>query len=261
MRRRARRRPRAAGCGAPSPIAPGAAGAGPSRSMSVVSAPAAASALFGPRRVPGYRRWSLWALLIALVAALLATLVWLAGRYEASQVQSKLERDTADALGDIRSALTRNVQTLQALQAGHPTRASWSNEADRLLRDQREWVRIEWRDSALGTVAAVDTPYRSPVFARLGRANGRRVSGPAYSSSYFVPQLDGLGLEVMELCLPQVTAGELTGYIVATYSLSEILSGMVGPQLMRSQEISFTEADGTRLAMHGAIRRGARVFT
>jgi two-component system sensor histidine kinase DctS len=240
--------------------------------MNAAQASPHGSHLFGPRRIPTYRRWSLWALLIALVAALLVTLVWLAGRYEASQVQSKLERDTADALSDIRSALTRNVQSLQALQAGHPTRASWSNEADRLLREHREWVRIEWRDSALRTFAAVDTPFRSPVFARLGRANaqadvalacanGRRVSGPAYSSSYFVPQLDGLGLEVMELCLPQVTAGELTGYIVATYSLSEILSGMVGPQLMRSQEISFTEADGTRLAMHGAIRRGARVFT
>ena len=35
-------------------------------------------------------RWSLWSLLIVLVGALLVTLVWLAGRYEASQVQSKL---------------------------------------------------------------------------------------------------------------------------------------------------------------------------
>jgi two-component system, LuxR family, sensor histidine kinase DctS len=232
----------------------------------------AAPPLFGPRRTPAYRRWALWALLIALVAALLVTLVWLAGRYEASQVQSKLERDTTDALIDIRSGLTRNVQSLQALQAGHPTRASWSNEAARLLREHREWVRIEWRDAALQTVAFEDSPYRTPVFARLGRANaqpdvalacanGRRVSGPAYSSSYFVPLLDGLGVEVMELCLPQVTAGHLTGYIVATYSLSEILSALVGPQIMRSQEVSFTEADGTRLALHGAARRGSRVFT
>jgi two-component system, LuxR family, sensor histidine kinase DctS len=232
----------------------------------------AAPPLFGPRRIPAYRRWALWALLIALVAALLVTLVWLAGRYEASQVQSKLEHDTTDALIDIRSGLTRNVQSLQALQAGHPTRASWSNEAVRLLREHREWVRIEWRDAALETLAFEDSPYRTPVFARLGRsnaqpdvalacANGRRVSGPAYSSSYFVPLLDGLGVEVMELCLPQVTAGHLTGYIVATYSLSEILSALVGPQIMRSQEVSFTEADGTRLALHGAARRGSRVFT
>jgi two-component system sensor histidine kinase DctS len=36
---------------------------------------------------------------------------------------------------------------------------------------------------------------------------------------------------------------------------------MVGPQLTRSQEVSFTEADGTRLAMHGTPRRGSRIFT
>jgi two-component system sensor histidine kinase DctS len=63
------------------------------------------------------------------------------------------------------------------------------------------------------------------------------------------------------MCLPLVTSGQINGYVVATYSLSEILTGLVGPQLTRSQEISFTEADGTRLAVHGASRRGNRVFT
>jgi two-component system, LuxR family, sensor histidine kinase DctS len=95
----------------------------------------------------------------------------------------------------------------------------------------------------------------------LACANARRLSGPGYATSYFVPQFDGLGLEVMELCLPQVTAGQVTGYLVATYSLSEILAGLVGPQLTRSQEVSFTEADGTRLALHGTARRGNRVFS
>jgi two-component system sensor histidine kinase DctS len=218
------------------------------------------------------RRWSLWLLLIVLVASLLDTLVWLAGRYEASEVQSRLERDNADALSDLRSALTRNIQSLQALQAGGPTRASWSEAAAALLREHREWVRIEWRDSDLATLAAVDTPFRSPVFAKLGRANahadvalvcaaGRRFSGPAYSTSYFVPQMDGLGMEVMELCVPQVNAGRLTGYVVATYSLSDVLANLIGPQLTRSQEVSFTEPDGTRLAVHGHARRGSRVFT
>jgi two-component system sensor histidine kinase DctS len=40
-----------------------------------------------------------------------------------------------------------------------------------------------------------------------------------------------------------------------------MLVNMVGPQLTRSQEVSFTEADGTRLAMHGTPRRGSRIFT
>ena len=48
------------------------------------------------------RRRSLWAALVALVIAVLVTLVWLAGRYEASQVQAELEaiklkRDTTSS--------------------------------------------------------------------------------------------------------------------------------------------------------------------
>jgi two-component system sensor histidine kinase DctS len=224
------------------------------------------------RRFAASQRWGLWVWLIVLVAGVLVTLVWLAGRYEASQVQSKLERDTADALGDLRSALTRNAQSLQALQSGHPTSASWTEQAAGLLREHREWMRIEWRDAALETIAFAESPFRPPVFALLGRANAhadmalacanaRRVSGPAYSSSYFLPQPGGLGLQVMELCLPQLAAGRPTGYVVATYSLGEMLADLVGPQLMRSKQVSFTQADGTRLALLGAARRGSRVFT
>ena len=230
------------------------------------------SRLPATRRLSAYLRWSLWALLSALVASLLVTLIWLAGRYEASQVQSKLDRDSAEALSDIRSALTRNVQSLQALHSTNERRQEWFAEAQALLREHREWMRLEWRDRSLVTLQAADTPYRPAVFARLGRANAqadvglacanaRRVSGPAYSSSYFVPQMDGLGIEVMELCLPLVSGGQLTGYAVATYSLGEMLAGLVGPQLTRSQEVSFTEADGTRLSMHGSARHGTRVFT
>ena len=72
-------------------------------------------------RPAGLPRWGLWVLLVALVAILLSTLVWLAGRYEDSQLQSSLERDAAEAASDLRAGLTRNVQSLQALQAGTPT--------------------------------------------------------------------------------------------------------------------------------------------
>ncbi len=223
-------------------------------------------------RPAGLPRWGLWALLVALVAILLSTLVWLAGRYEDSQLQSSLERDAAEAASDLRSGLTRNVQSLQALQAGTPTPERWTSEARQLLHERRELVRIEWRDELLGVLAFAETPYRAPVFARIGRpdarahvalacANARRASGPGYGISYFLPQADGLGLEVMELCLPQASGGEPAGYVVATYALGQMLSSLVGPQLSRGQDVSFTEADGTRLAMHGGLRRGTRVFT
>jgi two-component system sensor histidine kinase DctS len=229
--------------------------------------------LFTPRLTSATRRWLLWGALLVLIAGLLAILVWLAGRYEASQVQDRLERDAANAVSDIRTGLTRDVQGLQVLQSTSAARSDlWMTDATSLLRTHRELVRIEWRDKTMAVLQSVDTPVRTPVFDHLGRgnsvadiqvacANARRSSGPAYAPSYFVPQRDGLGLEVMDLCLPVVTVGELTGYLVATYSLQDILTELVSRHLSRNQDVSFTEADGARLAFHGLSMRGTRVFT
>ena len=206
-----------------------------------------------------------------LVFAMLATLVWLAGRYEASQVQSRLERDTADAVSDIRVALTRNLQSLQALNAGEPGDLAWEVEATELLRNRRELVRIEWRDASLRVRTHAQSPYRPVAWdlrlrdgsqsdAGIACANARRLSSPAYSSSYFQPYGDGLGSEMMELCLPLTSGGRTTGFLVATYSLQDMLLNLVAPSLTRNQEASFTEADGTRLAVLGAARRGSRMF-
>ncbi|GAB3665820.1 two-component system sensor histidine kinase NtrB [Ramlibacter alkalitolerans] len=223
-------------------------------------------------RLTTLRRWSLWVLLGVLVVALLVTLVYLAARYEASVAQANVERDAADALSDMRAALTRNVQELQALQSGPPRREQWRAQAEQLLRVHREWVRIEARGPKLELRDAVDSPYRTPVFGRFGRENSlpevqqacataTRISSHAYARSHFVPLADGFGLELMELCLPHVEAGRLIGFVVATYSLVDLLATQIGPQMGKSQEISFTEADGTRLAMHGLARRGQRVFS
>ena len=217
------------------------------------------------------RRWALWVLLAALLAGLLSTLVWLAGRYEASQVQSRLEQDAAQMVTDIRAALTRNVQSFQALQANSPSPGVWRISAAEVLHENREIMRLEWRDVALGMMSYAETPYRSSVFERLGRdgtqtdvgfacAAARRFSGPAYSISYFLPQSDGLGLEVLDLCLPVLSAGRLSGYLVATYSLPDILAELVGRQVARGQGLAFTEADGTRLAMYGNPTRGSQAY-
>ena len=219
-----------------------------------------------------WRRWSLWTALIALVVSMLVTMVWLAGRYEASQVQSHLERDTADAVSDIRAALTRNLQSLQALNSGDPGLLAWEVEASDLLRNQRELVRLEWRDSAMRLRTHVQSPYRAVLWDRGLRehnhseasqacSTARRLSSPAYSGSYYQPHVDGLGSELMELCLPLTANGRPTGFLVATYSLQSVLADMVGASLTRSQEASFTEPDGTRLAVLGATRRGSRMFT
>ena len=222
-------------------------------------------------RQVGVRRSALWMLLLALLVALLGTLVWLAGRYEASQIQSRLDRDAVETVTDIRSGLTRNIQTLQASVSNDRTTDAWQSPAAGLLRDRREIMRLEWRSESLEVLVAADTPYRSPVFERLGRATAqadvslacttaRRVSGPAYSTSYFMPQPDGLGFEMLDMCMPITVAGRITGYTVATYSLQDVLAELVGKQVARGQNLSFTEADGTRLALYGMPTRGNRNY-
>ena len=220
-----------------------------------------------------WRRWSLWTLLVVLVASMLVTLVWLAGRYEASQVQTRVERDASDAVADIRIAFAHNVQSMQSLQLGEPELASWESRASELLNARRELVRLEWRDSRLKLRAYAESPFRpmnwdpsemssiGHVDTNLSCSNARRVGGPSYSSSYFQPLPNGMGSEMMELCLPLISDGRVTGFLVATYSLQTVLVDLVAPGLQRGQEVSFTEADGTRLAVVGAMRRGTRMFT
>ena len=219
----------------------------------------------------GLRRYALWLLLLSLVGLLLVTLVWLAGRYETSQMQSRLERDALEMVTDIRVGLTRNIQNIQALRITDRSPDAWLFPAAELLREHREIMRLEWRSNALKVVAQADTPYRSPVFERLGRAAAqadvtlacsaaRRFNSAAYSSSYFMPQPDGLGFEMLDMCLPVMLGGQLAGYMVATYSLQDVLAELVGKQLARGQSLAFTEADGTRLALHGMVPRGNQIF-
>ena len=219
-----------------------------------------------------WRRWSLWTLLVVLVGSMLITLVWLAGRYEASQVQARVERDAADAVADIRLAFAHNVQNMQLLQSGDPDLTSWETRATDLLNVRRELVRLEWRDPQLKVRAHAESPFRSINWdsvdgssahsdLNLSCTNARRLGGPSYSSSYFQPLPNGMGSEMMELCLPLLHDGNLRGFLVATYSLQTVLVDLVAPSLQRGQEVSFTEADGTRLAVVGATRRGTRMFS
>ncbi len=261
--------------------AAGPAPAGPQPGTSGVAPPAARARRWSARPLARWRslrsvwrRWFLWLLLAGLVLVLLVTVVWLAGRHEAEQVQAAIDRNTADAAADLRGALLRNAQSLQGLQSDGLARGRWPGEAEALLHARRELLRIEWRDAALHPLAAVDTPYRarsldahSDSLARqsdvaLACAAARRAGTAAYSPSHYVPTPTGAGagLEVMELCLPSGAAA--TDYLVASYSLRDVLLETVGPVLGRGHDVSLNEVDGTRLvAIGGARRAGSRVFT
>ena len=222
-------------------------------------------------------------MLAMLVLALLGTVVWLAGRHEVEQAQAVLDRDTTDAVADLRVSLQRNIQSLRALrlpaqnegQAGNggdaqtlQGDAAWPPEAAALMREHRAMVRLERRDAGLVPLAVLETPYRTRIFDKATRGSeqndvalactaARKLAAPAYSPSPYVPMLEGGGIELLELCVP--IDG---GYLVATYGLRDMLTELLGPTLARGQEVAFAEPDGTRLAIIGVRRRaGTRIFT
>lgn len=207
---------------------------------------------------------------------MLITLVWLAGRYEATQVQDQLEHDTAQAVALIRSTLGRNLLDLQALQPLSTHDGPWHLRAAALLQMRSEILKLDLRAPDMTLLQRLQTPYRSglsstdthsvsdtalhhPTIAAC--ASAQRMSTPSYSASYFEFLGGASGTEVMEVCVPLGTGATPEGFVVATYALRNILAILADTKLAHSQEVSFTEPDGTRLAIIGAAWRGSHIFT
>lgn len=196
----------------------------------------------------------------------------LARGFQESQARQQLDTETANLVSDIRSGLNRNVQTLQSLHTMGRSPGAWEQFALEVLEQHRELVRLEWRDRNLRTLAERISPFyqqgmgprpRQEVEQDVAVAcNGaRRTSAPAYAPSYFWPDKDGHGQELMEMCIPMSDTGKFTGYIVATYSLQGVLTELLERRTVRGRGVSLTEVDGTRLALSGARPRGDSVAT
>jgi two-component system, LuxR family, sensor histidine kinase DctS len=216
------------------------------------------------------RRWLLWGALLLLVATLLGVLVFLAAEYEEARDQEALERDANALASDIRSGLVRNVQTLQSLHSVAPSADSWQGPAAELLSQHRELVRLEWRNNNLQLRAHRNSSFMPELYGQMDRSqalpdvrqacdSARRVSGPSFSPSYFWPMSNGLGMELIEMCLPVVRAGASEGFLVATYALPGLLSELTNTALLRNRGLAFTEVDGTRLALHSSVPGSRRV--
>lgn len=216
------------------------------------------------------RRFALWAALVALLAVAQTLLVFLTANYERVRAQDQVEASASSAAAEVRQSLSRLQQSLQALQWNEPSAARWRGDAATLLHARRELMRVERRDTGMQIAEAVDSPYQGSLFTRIPReaieleaqlacASAQRLAAPAFSRSYFVPMHDGLGLEVMDLCVPLQRAGRPDGVVIATLALGRLLEESVGAEMARAHEMSFIEGDGTRLARAGA-RRGGGIF-
>jgi len=219
-----------------------------------------------PRRL----RIVLWVALVVLLIAAQALLVTLAVHYRAARMQEAVENSAAAASGELAQLLAKDLQTVLDMPGGDPRSGAWRTRADQLLVARPELLRFERRDAALRVIDAVDTRARPPLFAQLHRddaqvetelacAATRRRGGPTYSHSYFVPQRDGMGLEVMDLCVAEREGDRVLGFVIASYALAGLLDQLSVQALAPGYELSFVEADGTRLA-HGSMHVGAGVY-
>jgi signal transduction histidine kinase len=216
------------------------------------------------------RAWLLGSLFV-LIVLLLMSLVWLVGRYEQSRFEDQLERSASSIATEIRSQLTHRAHQVQHL-------ALPSNQTHAFLNLSPDIVRIEQRDRQLKAQFALNAPTPAlGVYSKLPRSNflpevyqacalAVRTSEPAFSPSYFVPQGDGSGIEVMDMCLPKLVGGQLSGYTVITFSLHNILKQWVNTnssaKLMGDgqQEVLLIAADGSRLATSGTAQRKGDKF-
>ena len=224
------------------------------------------------RSAPSATRWRRvlpWALLVLLIGVAQSLLLVLTVRSEHDREQERAEAAAAAAAADVRKLLSHDLQSLQALLWERPGPTRHQEEAGELLHARRELLRIEWRDLSQSIVSAVESPYRGPLFSLLRRrdldadteaacAAALRVASPSWSRSYFVPQAGGLGLEVIDVCVPLASRGGEEGprLMVATLSLAAVIEEAVPPDIARLHEISFVEGDGTRLARAGVPRGG-----
>jgi two-component system sensor histidine kinase DctS len=214
------------------------------------------------RRAP---RTPLWVALLLLLGVAQSLLVVMTLRYEEASAQEHTDEVAAVALGDIRR---RTQLVLQGLQ-GLPLKG-WADPAHGLLSSHHELGRIERRDLNGHITEVLDSPFREPLYARWPRdqANletevacdaARRVMSPMFARSQYVPQANGTGLEVIDVCVPVQPEGRLIGFTVGSLVLPAMLEAVQVSEVGHSHELSFVEADGTRLARIGSVR-GAGVF-
>jgi two-component system, LuxR family, sensor histidine kinase DctS len=226
----------------------------------------APSALPAPSDKARRRRVLLWGSLIGLLLVAQSLLVVLTLAYENNRAQEQVDAVAAQAVADIKRNLSVAVQELQVLTWDEETEAAqWGSRARAQVQRRRDLVRIEQRDIRQAILVAIDSPLAPTAMARRMSAErsfeadaacaaAQRASTPVLSASYFVPIGDGLGREVIDLCLPRLYRGQATGFVVASFILASWLEDVVPPGRGQSHEMSFVESDGARLARAGAPR-------
>lgn len=211
-----------------------------------------------------------WAALLLLLGVALSLLVVLSLRDEVSRRQESAEEAVRQAAIEIRRELlaVSGDLWLLGLPQGHGLHLDESR-AEALMAQRPGVARLELRNPDFGLLGQVNWAGRAPLFedwprtdldreAVIACAIAARERTAIFSRSYFVPLAAELGQEVLEVCVPLSEGGRMQGFLVATIALRTVLESVAVDASLREFELSFVEADGTRLARAGGVKGGGR---
>ncbi len=225
----------------------------------------------GPSRLSRPRA-ALLSALVLLFLAVVGLLMVLAFQHRGVQLQRRAQAAATSASEELSLALSHDMAALLALPNYASDGRAWRDGGVATLVQHPELFRVERRDAQLQVIDAVDSRIRPPLFAALDRnqfkvdtelacTTAQRRDGPIYSRSYFVPNNDGAGQMVMDLCLadPAVPGAQPAGYLVATYSLPQLLDALPAQNTSPGYDVILLDTDETRIA-HGKRQSGEGIY-
>jgi two-component system sensor histidine kinase DctS len=214
------------------------------------------------------RRALPWVALVALLLVAQGALWWLTRQHESSRAQEAVEAVAGAAAAELGHGLARDAHLLQALLWQEPPPGHWLSGAKTLLRERREFMRIELRGPDFSLLEALTSPYHASAFRTVARneadayaacLQATRQATPWFSRTYFVPLGDGTGAEVVDVCVPWQQGGVSRGWLMGTLVLVAAMEQDIPADVLRNHEVSLVEPDGTRLARSG-LRRGGGLY-
>jgi two-component system, LuxR family, sensor histidine kinase DctS len=199
---------------------------------------------------PGKRhvwRWLLPALLMLLFLGTLLGLPWQAQRMESNERQEQLIADTLWVEQTIRYQLGRNEESLRQManevSAGYLFGQRLHDQITTLVRNNRELIRVVYlRADGQMAVSTDDTPVTLNDFSDKSRETSeyvRRARTPQYAMPAPPPGLSAPML--LDYHVPVFIGEQYTGSLIATYSVSSMLTELIPWWFAQDNEIILTD--------------------
>ncbi|RJG00120.1 PAS domain S-box protein [Noviherbaspirillum saxi] len=211
-----------------------------------------------------------WMLPIMLVLLFLSTLLWLpwqAQRMEANERQEQLIADTLWVEQTIRFQLGRHEENLRLIASEIASRdlpeKRLHDRLSALVRTNRELTRVAQFDTTGNVVLSTDDTLLSlkelTPESREAMETARKSREPRYAQP--TPRDAGSGPASLDYYVPLFSGDTYLGVLVASYSMSSILSEMVPWWFAQDNEVMVTDQDDNVIDRRAAGGVGRNVYT